>query len=382
MSAVRRSLMNTKDSKELPNYLCFTALEDGTFTFRIGSGISVGNYSYIEYSVDECRTWTKVSNTNNVEVTATTPTLSVGDKVYWRGSGVRLNSYSDVNRTCSFSSSGMFNASGELLSILQLGVINPTYSAMEREFYKLFYGTKIVDASDMLISTAIAVNNCCFEMFRECILMTYPPKILATQAAGTDCYSNMFYGCTSLLESIEINISSLSNSCCRGMFYGCTNLVRAKPIHSTSAAGRSLQSMFENCTSLKTAPIIYIEEFTNTHSMDYMFNGCTSLETIPILPAQILLDNSYYQLCQNCIKLSYVKMLAIDISASNATFRWMNHVQTIFGIFVKHIDAQWTDTGVSGVPTNWTIIYYDPALNKYYTDKTRTTECDDHGNPI
>ena len=382
MSEFRRRLMMAAGEKELPNYLCFTALESGTFTFRIGSDISVGNYSYIEYSIDECRTWTKVSNTNKVEVTATTPTLNVGDKVYWRGSGVRLNPYVDARRTCSFSSSGMFNASGELLSILQLGIINPTYSAIEREFYKLFYGTKIVDAADMLISTAIAVNNCCFEMFRECTLMTYPPKILATQATGTSCYNNMFYGCTSLLESIEINISSLSNSCCRGMFNGCTNLVMAKPIHSTSAAQRSLQSMFESCTSLKTAPIIYIEEFTNTHSMDYMFNGCTSLETIPILPAQILLDNSYYQLCLNCSKLSYVKMLAIDISASNATFRWMQNVQTNSGIFVKHIDAQWTDTGTSGVPTNWTVIYYVPALDKYYLDQQRQTECDDHGNPI
>lgn len=382
MNVVRRSLMNAKDSKELPNYLCFTALEDGTFTFRIGSSISVANYSYIEYSIDGCRTWTKVNNANGVEVTATTSILNAGDKVYWRGSGVRLNTYIDANRTCSFSSSGMFNASGELLSILQLDIINPTYSANEHEFYKLFYGTKIVDAADMLISTAIAVKNCCYEMFRECILMTYPPKILATQAIGTDCYNNMCYGCTSLLESIEINISSLSNSCCKGMFNGCTNLVTAKPIHSTSAAQRSLQSMFENCTSLKTAPIIYIEEFTNTYSMDYMFNGCTSLETISMLPAQILLDNSYYYLCQNCSKLSYVKMLAIDISASNATFRWMLNVQTTFGTFVKHIDAQWTDTGISGVPTNWTVIYYDPALDKYYLDQQRVTECDDHGNPI
>ena len=51
-------------------------------------------------------------------------------------------------------------------------------------------------------------------------------------------------------------------------------------------------------------------------------------------------------------------------------------------IFVKHIDAIWTTTGNNGVPTSWTIIYYDPALDKYYTDQTKSQECDDHGNPI
>ena len=62
---------------------------------------------------------------------------------------------------------------------------------------------------------------------------------------------------------------------------------------------------------------------------------------------------------------------------------WMTSVPNVStSIFVKHIDATWTDTGNSGVPSNWTIIYYDPAVDKYYTDQTRATECDDHGNPI
>ena len=74
-------------------------------------------------------------------------------------------------------------------------------------------------------------------------------------------------------------------------------------------------------------------------------------------------------------------MLATDISASGSLTNWVYGLPSS-GIFVKHIDAQWTTTGSSGVPTNWTVIYYDPAVDKYYTDQTRATECDDHGNPI
>ena len=74
-------------------------------------------------------------------------------------------------------------------------------------------------------------------------------------------------------------------------------------------------------------------------------------------------------------------MLATDISANGCLGYWVSGVPSS-GIFVKNINATWTTTGNSGVPTNWKIIYYDPALDKYYLDQQRSQECDDHGNPI
>ena len=51
-------------------------------------------------------------------------------------------------------------------------------------------------------------------------------------------------------------------------------------------------------------------------------------------------------------------------------------------VFVKHINATWTDTGSNGVPSKWKIIYYDPEEDKYYTSQDKSQECDDHGNPL
>ena len=382
MSSYRRRLMAGAYPKEMPNYLCFTALESGSFTFRIGSSISIADYSYIEYSVDECRTWTKVSNTNNVEVTATTPILSVGDKVYWRGSGARCSKHTDAARTSDFYSTGKFDASGDLLSILQLRSIDSDATLQSYTFYKMFYGCNVVDASEMALSLKTLPNNCFDQTFYGCQYMTYPPKIDAT-SAGDSAMNSMFCNCVGLLESPQINVSNAPTRCCTEMFKSCTSLVTARDIKTTSCSGsNSFSSMFYGCTSLVTAPKIYITNFNSqSNTFKECFVGCTNLETVPYLPALTLASNSYYMLCRFLSKVSYVMMLATDISASSCLNYWLQNVAST-GIFVKHIDAQWTTTGINGVPSGWTIIYYDPDLDKYYLDQQRVTECDDHGNPI
>lgn len=76
-------------------------------------------------------------------------------------------------------------------------------------------------------------------------------------------------------------------------------------------------------------------------------------------------------------------MIATDISANNCLLNWVYGVPNNNScIFVKNINATWTNTGDSAVPTRWKVIYYDPALDKYYLDQQRSQECDDHGNPI
>ena len=68
------------------------------------------------------------------------------------------------------------------------------------------------------------------------------------------------------------------------------------------------------------------------------------------------------------------------------TNNWVTDVAAT-GIFVQNINATWGVSGStysegSGLPSGWTVIYYDTSLDKYYTNKQRTQECDDHGNPI
>ena len=43
----------------IPDYLCFTALEAGTFTLTVPAAVTSTNLSYVEYSLDG-RNWTRL----------------------------------------------------------------------------------------------------------------------------------------------------------------------------------------------------------------------------------------------------------------------------------------------------------------------------------
>lgn len=143
------------------------------------------------------------------------------------------------------------------------------------------------------------------------------------------CYAQMFNGCSNHASTFkEIKAPTLYDQSMNRMFYGNSKLTKAPDILSTTASGN------------------YVIQF------------------------------GFY----NCTKLEYIKCLLTSKSSTSIT-NWVYGVASS-GIFVKNINAKWTDSGESGVPSGWTIIYYDPALDKYYLDQQRNEECDDHGNPI
>ena len=85
-----------------------------------------------------------------------------------------------------------------------------------------------------------------------------------------------------------------------------------------------------------------------------MFAGCTSLVTAPELPATKLTGSCYLNMFNGCSNLNYIKMMATDISATNALQDWVSGVASS-GTFVKNIEATWDVIGVNGVPEGWTI---------------------------
>ena len=290
----------------LPDYLYFTALESGTFTLTIGSYVSTTSLQYIEYSVDEGKTWVKTSNVASTTVTVTTPAVQAGDKVLWRGEGVRLsqsNSSADA-RCCVFSATCDFNVGGILMSLVAGADVAESSRTSSYGFSRLFYGNShVVDAGELIL----------------------PPN------TNANCFDYFFYGCTSLVKGPQMRALTITGNYVFRQFYA----------------------------------------------------GCTSLVEAPVLPVLSLVQGCYYQMFMGDKALRWVMCLATDKSATNCLFQWFtNATNTSEGVFVKHIDATWTTSGVSGVLSNWTIIYYDPSEDKYYTDQTKTTECDDHGNVV
>ena len=285
-----------------------------------------------------------------------------------------------------------------------------------------------------VFTEGLTLGSTCFsEMFSGCISLRTAP-VLPYTTLSIGCYNRMFDGCTSLTTAPELPAMNLANQCYAYMFGGCKNLISPPNLPATTATDRCYCGMFIGCSNLKILPNISITTLANqcyiymfqqsgietipsgylpntsltngcyyqmfygcgkltdvpenllpattlsTSCYSSMFAYCPLLESGPKLPAETLVSECYYQMFRNCNSMKYIKMYATDIAASNCLSGWLAVPKA--GIIVKHIDATWTTTGQSGVPTNWTVIYYDPSVDKYYLDQGRATECDDHGNPL
>jgi hypothetical protein len=111
--------------------------------------------------------------------------------------------------------------------------------------------------------------------------------------------------------------------------------------------------MFHGCTSLTEAP-----ELPATTLADYcyggMFMGCTSLTTAPELPATTLANECYRHMFSGCTALTSITCLATNISARDCTNNWVSSVASN-GTFTKAVSMNSWTSGVSGIPSNWTV---------------------------
>ena len=86
---------------------------------------------------------------------------------------------------------------------------------------------------------------------------------------ANNCFSCMFYGCTSLTTAPSLPANTLANFCYRSMFYGCTSLTTVPSLPANTLANNCYQGMFYGCTSLKVSA-------TETGSYQYTWRIPTS----------------------------------------------------------------------------------------------------------
>ena len=96
-----------------------------------------------------------------------------------------------------------------------------------------------------------------------------------------DCYSYMFYGCTSLTQAPALPATTLADYCYQNMFEGCTSLTKAPELPATTLAGSCYYNMFWNCTSLTQAPELPATTLAD-YCYQYMFCDCTNLNDINV----------------------------------------------------------------------------------------------------
>ena len=366
-------------------YLTTEALENGTISFIISSGINTNLLKSISYSIDNGTTWTTINNEDNKEDNIQiNVNASKGDKVLWKGNALALSDEND--NVSSFVSDIQINVYGNIMSLLYGdNFINQTsLPDVGNNFSELFAndinaGANVVNASNLILPATTLVNGCYSNMFRgckslttapelpattlayycyngmfdSCIALTTAPEILPATTLANGCYGDMFYGCTSLTTAPKLPATTLAYNCCHSMFEYCTSLTTTPELPATTLADGCYVNMFNGCTSLTTAPVLPATTLAES-CYTYMFVGCTSLTIAPELPATTLADWCYNSMFQGCTSLNYIKCLARNIPATNCVTNWVENVSST-GTFVKADSmSSWT-IGNIGIPAGWNI---------------------------
>ena len=255
---MRRRFLNSISNDYHSEYFTIEALEDG-----LTAKLSV---NACEYRIDD-------GNWNTLSVNSNTPSINKGQNLSFRGNLTPSNNNGigtfTISKKCSIKGNIMSMLYGDDF-ILKTSLLGKIYA-----FYNLFKGCiNIIDASELILPA---------------IRLDYY------------CYSNMFYGCTSLTSAPELPAVVLATYC-----------------------------------------------------YSSMFQGCTSLTSAPELPATTLTYDCYRYMFQGCSKLNYITMLATDISTENCLYNWVSGVAST-GTFTKNINIPSLPSGIDGIPSGWEV---------------------------
>jgi len=267
-----------------------TAVEDCVFTFKIASSITAAQYEYLEYSLDGGQNWTRLTNVNSTEVSASTSTVAAGGKVCVRGKGTKMGYW---NGPAVFSSTGTFDAKGDIMSLLYLDDFAGTAITADYAFAGIFRGSPIRDASAFMLS----------------------PTTLRTGS-----YAFMFYGCTSLTHAPQMAFTGFAS----GSVNGC-------------------YAMFRECTSLANVQDTLYPTTLASGCYAQMFNTCRTLVNAPALPATALVNTCYNGMFLASTSLRYLKCMSLTELGTSYTQSWVDGIPA-GGIFVKNSAATWENT--------------------------------------
>ena len=304
-----------EDPGTISDWLCFTAEQDGS-SFRLDK-VGTPAEIYLETSIDEGVTWkdyTWLESTGD-EYT----NLNVGDKVYIRAKTENQTIGSSNTDYYQFKMTGKIAASGNIQALLKAN--GSRTDAPSNCYNNMFNGCSSLTQAPELPATTLA-NSCYGNMFYNCSSLTTAPELPATTLANS-CYGNMFYNCKSLTKAPELPATTLANSCYKYMFRYCSSLTSAPELPATTLAPYCYQSMFRDCTSLTSAP-----ELPATTLADYcyanMFDKCTSLTSAQaILPATTLAPYCYQSLFSGCSSLTTAPAILPATMLANNCYYYM-----------------------------------------------------------
>lgn len=327
----------TVKAEQIP-YITFSAKKTTTVYLQV---------SGLEYSINnsEWKQWQAVSKESAVLFGDSLGDLQLRGKL--------KNGTNDQSFVFSSSKNNEISCSGDIRTLVDYENYIQT-DCSSAIFSSLFY-----DCTDLVSAPSLPITNIapsCYEsMFENCIALKTAPELPATELAKS-CYSYMFAGCTSLEVVPELPATNLANSCYQGMFSNCESIVSAPELPATTLSASCYRYMFYNCSNLTNTQEVLPAAKLQNRCYSYMYYGCNSLEVAPELPALKLVEECYTEMFENCKNLSYIKMMATNISANNCLLWWVHNISSE-GTFVKNSNATWNKKGDNGIPNGWTIDY-------------------------
>lgn len=253
------------------DYLTFEALEDGTFSFTIND---------LYYSTNNGESWKSLAAGTETEL------ITKGTKVLWKKDSEMTNEINTGNWNDNrkgigtFSSTCKFNISGNILS-LAINDFN-TQSVNQTFWWACAFNSLFMNCINLINAKKLILPINDFSgyysgyyggyhftriyayMFKNCSNLIYGPKILPSKILAPSCYREMFYGCTSLLESPILPALNLLQTGHEENWY-------------------CYQSMFENCTSLKKITMLAKDIEAQLPLMDWVKG---------VLPGGVFIKNS------------------------------------------------------------------------------------------
>lgn len=320
------------------DYFTIESLEDGN-NIAFDDAISKSGY-HIFYSLNDGITWFGY----NPLTSGTYIMLNNGDRMLIKSTVSNIN-YSII-------SSKTFKVYGNLHSLIY-GDDFKHMNSLPSNFKnpQILRGTKIVDASGLILPATILTPYCYSHMFYNCTYITAPPKLPA-ETLATNCYSNMFQRCTSLTYTPDLPAETLAEACYDGMFSRCTSLTDAAMLRARTCTRYCYSSMFSLCTSLTSGPTILANTLA-TSCCEGMFEGCSSLTTSPTLRANTLVNYCYAGMFAGCTSLRVIRCYATNYN-DMYTDGWVEDVRAS-GSFYKVADMNDWTRGINGIPRGWTV---------------------------
>ena len=321
------TINQTANDTDEPEYFYIESLDDGN-TVTLNTYLGTLDYltfttPTLQFSTDK-RNWSTVtfdwSKTGNKNIDIPT-VLNNGDKMYFRNDtdkfsyGINDSIYAKDCSKISFSTNKNTNVGGDIRTLINYIDVETSSMLYRGTFNRLFeINTHIVDASNLRLPYTSLESDCYTNMFQGCSSLTTAPALPATSLASS-CYRYMFQGCSSLTTAPALPATSLASSCYRYMFQDCTSLTTAPALPDTTLADYCYCYMFYGCSSLTTAPALPATTLAS-NCYESMFYGCSKLTTAPALPATTLADYCYTNMFNGCYSLTTAPELPATTLAS------------------------------------------------------------------